>query len=118
MADINFDRVAKALESPAYVAVGFGVLAFQRAQVRRRELQRQIGQLAQTVNESLAPSYAGVSESLVDNLPKEARDFLNAAGDLAHDLPREAGEAVKEVLAIGRLMLKMAAGPGGRRSYP
>jgi hypothetical protein len=118
MADINFDRVAKALESPAYVAVGFGVLAFQRAQVRRRELQRQIGQLAQTVNESLAPSYAGVSESLVDSLPKEARDFLNAAGDLAHDLPREAGEAVKEVLAIGRLMLKMAAGPGGRRSYP
>jgi hypothetical protein len=118
MADMNFDRVAKALEAPAYVAVGFGVLAFQRAQVRRRELQRQIGQLAQTVNESLAPSYGGVSESLVNNLPKEARDFLSAAGDLAHDLPREAGEAVKEVLAIGRLMLKMTPGPGGRRSYP
>ena len=28
------------VEDAAYVAVGFGVLAFQRAQVRRRELER------------------------------------------------------------------------------
>lgn len=28
------------VEDAAYVAVGFGVLAFQRAQVRRRQLER------------------------------------------------------------------------------
>ena len=42
MAEVNFVRFAKGLEHPAYVAVGFGVLAFQRAQVCRRAWQRRL----------------------------------------------------------------------------
>jgi hypothetical protein len=118
VADMNLGKVAKALEAPAYVAVGFGVLAFQRAQVRRRELQRQMGQLTHSLNGRVAQGPAGVPGSLAENLPKEARDFLKAAADVACDLPREAGEAAKEVLAIARLMIRTAPGPGGRRSYP
>ncbi len=37
----------KALEDAAYVSVGLGVLALQRAQVRRRELERQLAGLAE-----------------------------------------------------------------------
>jgi hypothetical protein len=36
----------KALEDAAYVSVGLGVLALQRAQVRRRELERHLVTLA------------------------------------------------------------------------
>jgi hypothetical protein len=115
MADMSIGKVASALEAPAYVAVGFGVLAFQRAQVRRRELQRQIGRLAQTLNETLAQNSDGLPGSIAETLPQEAKDFLGAAADLAHDLPREVGETAKEVLAIGRFMLKMGPTPGGRR---
>jgi hypothetical protein len=118
MADISFAKLASALEAPAYVAVGFGVLAFQRAQVRRRELQRQIGRLAHSLNETVGQRPGGLSESLAENLPKEAKDLFSAATDLAHDLPREAGEAAKEIIAIGRLVLKMQSGPDGRRTSP
>ena len=36
------DDVEKALREAAYVAVGFAVIGVQRAQVRRRELARQL----------------------------------------------------------------------------
>ncbi len=113
MADMTIGKVARALEGPAYVAVGFGVLGFQRAQVRRRELQRQMSRLAGTVSQKVGE----VSEDVGERLPREARDLADAAGALAHDLPREAGEAVKEVLAIGRLVIRTAPGSGGPRDY-
>ena len=114
MAEMSFGKMAGTLEGPAYVAVGFGVLAFQRAQVRRRELQRRIGQLTQTLSDTLGQSSESFPGSVTENMPKEAKELLNAAADLAQDLPREATEIVKEVLAIGRLMLKMRPVPGGR----
>jgi hypothetical protein len=113
MADMSIGKVARALEGPAYVAVGFGVLGFQRAQVRRRELQRRLSRLAGTVSQTVGEA----SEDVGERLPKEARDLVNAAGALAHDLPREASETVKEVLAIGRLMIRMTSGPAGPRDY-
>ncbi len=38
---VDVDRLAAVAKDAAYVAVGFGVLAVQRAQVRRRELTAQ-----------------------------------------------------------------------------
>ena len=38
---MNFD-IRKTVTDTGYVAVGIGVLAFQRAQVRRRELQQRL----------------------------------------------------------------------------
>jgi hypothetical protein len=114
MADMSIGKVARALEGGAYVAVGFGVLGFQRAQVRRRELQRRMSRLAGTVSQTVGE----VSEEVSERLPKEARDLVNAVGALAHDLPREASETVKEVLAIGRLAIRMTSGPSGPRDYP
>jgi hypothetical protein len=108
--DVSFAKVARALETPAYVAVGFGVLGFQRAQVRRRELERHMARVTTTVNHKLGE----VSDEVSERLPREARELLNSAGTLAQDLPREAGEAAKEVVALGRLVLGAARGAGGR----
>ena len=42
MADVSIDSVTKVLKDALYVGVGAGVIAFQKAQVQRREL---VGQL-------------------------------------------------------------------------
>ncbi|HLH46696.1 MAG TPA: hypothetical protein VKV25_06010 [Acidimicrobiales bacterium] len=53
--DLNavITEAEKALREGAYVAVGLGVLAFQRTQVRRRELAEQLGgdRIGQQLNE-------------------------------------------------------------------
>ena len=41
------------VEDVAYVTVGFGVLAFQKAQVRRVELQKQVEDRRKVVEERL-----------------------------------------------------------------
>lgn len=38
------------LKDAGYVAVGLGVIAFQRAQVRRRELEQQLGDAGQRID--------------------------------------------------------------------
>lgn len=43
------DRIATAARDAAYVTIGFGVLAFQRAQVRRREVEKAVAGLVRTV---------------------------------------------------------------------
>ena len=39
------------LKDAAYVTIGFGVLAFQRAQVQRQELSKQLGDLGTTMED-------------------------------------------------------------------
>lgn len=43
------DRIVTAARDAAYVTIGFGVLAFQQAQVRRREIEKVVGGLVRTV---------------------------------------------------------------------
>ncbi|MGI9119158.1 MAG: hypothetical protein ACR2G7_03340 [Acidimicrobiales bacterium] len=43
----------KVLEDAAYLSVGFGVLALQRAQVRRRELEQELANLGTELEEQL-----------------------------------------------------------------
>ena len=49
------DNVVGAARELGYIAVGFGVLGFQRAQVRRREIERSLRPVRQFVD-SLAQS--------------------------------------------------------------
>ncbi len=46
---VDADKVVAAARDAAYVTIGFGVLAFQQAQVRRRELESQLSGLASKV---------------------------------------------------------------------
>ncbi len=59
------------MEDAAYVTVGFAVLAFQQAQVRRRELERQLAELGDIVDEH--------GDDLEGRLPEAIGTLLAAA---------------------------------------
>lgn len=58
----------KVLEDAAYVSVGFGVLALQRAQVRRRELEQELANLGAEFEEQLPEPARTVLASLRQTL--------------------------------------------------
>jgi hypothetical protein len=49
----TIDEVSKVLRDTAYVAIGFGVIAFQKAQVQRIEVQRSLQDNVKLVEERL-----------------------------------------------------------------
>lgn len=63
------DDAGASLKDSLYTAVGFGVLGLQQAQVRRRDLQRQLARLAVEVDEIVDP----VLDDLVARLPEDLR---------------------------------------------
>lgn len=76
MANLPED-LPKAVEDAAYVSIGLGVLAVQRAQVRRRELEREL---------------ANLGDELEGRLPEPARAWLatvrqNLPGGRGHSDP-------------------------------
>ena len=125
-------RFAKTLEQPVYVAVGVGVLGFQRAQVLRRDLEQRAKPLASSAQagaqrlgsdlggllEPLRQVVGGATGDLIEHLPTPARDLLTAAGKLVSDLPGEARGAVEEAIAVGRFALGALRAPGARHTYP
>jgi hypothetical protein len=89
------DDTAARLRDSLYTAVGFGVLGFQQAQVRRRDLQRELTRLAVEVDEKLDP----VLDDLVARLPEDLRPLATQA----------------RAAAVGaRRSLLGETGPGGR----
>ena len=81
------DELAAALRDAAYVLVGFGVLAFQRAQVRRRELQRWAKDVEQRV------------DPLLDDLEERVDPLLD---DLETRLPDKASDMVRQLRQTAR----------------
>jgi uncharacterized protein HemX len=92
--------VTKTLKDAAYVVVGLGVLGFQQAQVRRRELQeqleeqrkqlqtqltearQQVGKLFTQIEERFQPvvdEIDGRLDELETRLPEQARGFVQQA---------------------------------------
>jgi hypothetical protein len=118
MADVNFARAAKVLQDPAFVAIGFGVLGFQRAQVCRHAVQRRIGGVA----DDLAPLRHMVGEAAsgaVAMLPPEAAELAKATGSLVASVTEEARELAKEAVAMGRFAYQMVWAPVAKRAtYP
>jgi hypothetical protein len=45
----SLDDIAKALQDAAYVGIGLGVIAFQKAQVQRVELQKTVEERLEAV---------------------------------------------------------------------
>ncbi len=118
MADVNFAKAAKVLEGPAFVAVGLGVLGFQRAQVCRHTVQKRVGHLY----DDLAPLRQKVDDvagGIASELPPEAVELAKATGSLVASLPREARELMKEAVAVGRFALQVVRAPVAKRAaYP
>jgi hypothetical protein len=69
------DDVGDKLRDSLYTAVGFGVLGFQQAQVRRRQLQKDLARLAVEVDEKVEP----VLDDLEAKLSEELRPLLAQA---------------------------------------
>lgn len=128
----EINKIARALEGPAYIAVGFGVLGFQRAQVYRLALQHQLGavggmareaglelarQLTDEVGRRTGPARQTAGDlagEAVQHLPEAARDLLDAMGNLITELPAEAKGLVQEVAALGRFAMHAAGAPASR----
>jgi hypothetical protein len=72
----------------AYVAIGFGVIGFQRAQVQRRELTQTIEDRVKLVEERLDAVQKDLDNLLDDvetKLPEPARELFHAARGAAKD---------------------------------
>lgn len=88
----DFD-VNKALADAAYVTVGFGLLGFQRAQVRRHELTKQLEALARTVDEAVGPV-----RSDLDRRVDQLEERLGDQGRLAVQSLRAAAQVPEQLL--------------------
>jgi hypothetical protein len=97
--------VTKTIKDAAYITIGFGVLAFQKAQVRRREIEKQLegqtidlraqfSKVADEVEERIEPLVEAVETSLdqlEERLPEQAREAFKSARTAA----KEAGEVLR-----------------------
>ena len=101
MADIS-----KTLKDTAYVAVGLGVIAFQKAQVRRVELQKQVrAQLHDTRDAGHQAGRRGhrsasspCSTSVEERLPAQAKTIVKQARETAKDARGQVREIVGKVI--------------------
>lgn len=92
-------QIPSVVKDAAYIAIGFGVLTFQRVQVQRQELTKaidaQLGEARESfedrlkvVEERLEAVQADVDKLLDDvenRLPEQARDLLKVARGAAKD---------------------------------
>jgi ElaB/YqjD/DUF883 family membrane-anchored ribosome-binding protein len=99
MAPITIDDIHKTVRDSFYVTVGLGVIAFQKAQVQRQELrkqleggvgeaQRNLGDSVKTVEERLEAVEHRIDEVLDDveeKLPPQARLVMSQARSVAKD---------------------------------
>jgi hypothetical protein len=76
------EDVAARLKDSLYTAVGFGVLGLQQAQLRRRDLQKELAKLAGEVDGKVDP----VLDDLEPRLPDDLRPLVASARSAAHSL--------------------------------
>lgn len=69
------DDAAARLRESLYTVVGFGVLGFQQAQVRRRQLQKELSRLAAELDERVDP----VLEDLEARVSDDVRPMVTQA---------------------------------------
>jgi hypothetical protein len=101
-ADIN-----QAVKEGAYVAVGLGVLGFQRAQVRRVELTKQFGEVAKQVESQLGAQLAQFGDlgSQVEAYAKLARSQAETARE---ELTQQVGEQLSAATKMVGVQLATA----------
>jgi hypothetical protein len=84
--------VTDTIKDAAYVTIGFGVLGFQKAQVRRHELARQLDTQVAEGRKSLA-SLAGQVDTYVAPVRSQLESSLDA---VESTLPPTVSDAVKQ----------------------
>jgi hypothetical protein len=108
------DEIGRRLREAVYVGVGLGVLAFQRAQVRRRELSALLDQrvgesrtVVRSVEQGLialddraAALEAMVFERLEPALPEQARAVIDQARAAAKTVRAQVRERLNQAAAL------------------
>lgn len=99
MTEFSIDDISKTVKDSLYVTIGLGVIAFQKAQVQRQELQKQVGSnltstravvgdSLKTIQERLEAVEGridGVLDDVEQQLPEQARSVMRQARDVAKD---------------------------------
>ncbi len=107
--------VKEQLRDAAHVAVGFGVLAFQRAQVRRQELRRHLDaglEEARRRAGDLGEGFEGRLKVVEERLEGLAAQVGSALEGLEGRLP----DPARDLVASARRAARAAAGGDGDRS--
>jgi len=100
------------LKDAGYVAVGLGVIAFQRAQVRRRELEQQLGDAGQHIDrltgalddqrklvEERLEALGGQVETTINDLETRVGKALD---DLRERMPETAVETIDTAVGAAK----------------
>lgn len=109
MTEFSIDDISKTVKDGLYVTIGLGVIAFQKAQVQRQELQKQVesnlsgtralvGESLKTVQERLEAVESridGVLDDVEQQLPEQARAVMRQARDVAKDTRSQLLELVE-----------------------
>lgn len=93
VADIDTDAVADAAKDAAYVTIGLAVVAFQKAQVRRREITKSITDQAADIKSRIDSFEIKIDEAVVGlekRLPVRAGSLLVQAHDIAKTARQQA----------------------------
>lgn len=104
MPELNVNDLTKALKDALYIGVGAGVIALQKVQVQRQELQKQIKPLlgdarnqldkvTETVTDTVEEQVK-VLEDRLDSVENQVDDLLDR---LEEQLPEQAAEIVKQI---------------------
>ncbi|MCB0956437.1 MAG: hypothetical protein R2694_12785 [Ilumatobacteraceae bacterium] len=112
------DKIAAALRDAAYVAIGFGVLAVQQAQVRRRDLvkalnerlENQKGDQVKRQIEDLVRSLEDRLGSLDERLDAFEATLDKAVGHLEDRLPEQAASMVGQAHDLAKAARKQVRG--------
>src|SRR4051812_552504 len=105
----DLSDLTKTLKDAAFVTIGFGVIAFQKAQVRRRELEKQFAEQSETLRAQLSKAATDAEErfepvaqtieasldTIEERLPEQAREVFKQVRTTA----KEAGEQFRSRLA-------------------
>jgi hypothetical protein len=78
VSNLSRSTVTKTLEDSAYVAVGLGLLGFQRAQVRRRELESQFAGPLAVAEDGLRQAWTEI-ENLASQVGEQSAPLLSQA---------------------------------------
>ena len=96
--DIANIEIRKTVTDAGYVTVGIGVLAFQQAQVRRRELQKRLGETGGCLNARATDGKARLEtlQQTVGEKTTGLRGRIETGARSANDWAQELGVTVKD----------------------
>jgi phage tail tape-measure protein len=96
--DLGKFDIRKTVTDAGYVTVGIGVLGFQQAQVRRRELQKRLGETGGCLNARAIDGKARLDslQHTVGETTQDLRDRIETGARSANDWAQELGVTIKD----------------------